>query len=75
MAAALNVPVNVMETAGEGGAWGIALFASYIINKDGEESLVNFLEKKVFAEQAKEIVAPDPSDDAGFNKFMKLYKQ
>ena len=48
MAAAVNVPVSVMETAGEGGAWGIALLASYMINKEDGETLEAFPEKKGF---------------------------
>ena len=50
VAAAMNMPVSVMETAGEGGAWGMAILASYMMNKDQEESLEDFLDKKVFEE-------------------------
>ena len=49
MAAAMNVPVSVMETAGEGGAWGIALLASYMLNKAANEPLEAYLSNKVFA--------------------------
>ena len=49
MAAAMNVPVSVMETAGEGGAWGIALLASYMLNKAENEPLEAYLSNKVFA--------------------------
>lgn len=73
MAAATNVPVSVMETAGEGGAWGIALLASYLINKEENQTLDDFLNKKVFANQPKSTVAPDPKDVEGFNEFMKRY--
>ncbi len=52
MAAALNTPVSVMETAGEGGAWGIALLASYMVNKEEGETLDDYLDKKVFAGNA-----------------------
>ncbi len=75
MAAALNVPVAVMETAGEGGAWGIALLASYMINREENESLVDFLKQKVFAGKMGESITPDPSDVAGFSDFMKRYNQ
>lgn len=75
MAAALNVPVAVMETAGEGGAWGIALLASYMINKEENESLADFLKQKVFAGKMGESITPDPSDVAGYNEFMKRYNQ
>ena len=73
MAAAVGVPVSIMETAGEGGAWGIALLASYMVNKTGDESLEDFLNQKVFAGQKGSSVAPDSKDIAGFNEFMKRY--
>ncbi|MEJ6950678.1 xylulokinase [Natronospora cellulosivora (SeqCode)] len=75
MAGALNVPVAVMETAGEGGAWGIALLASYMINKEENESLADFLNDKVFAGKMGDAIAPDPTDVAGFNEFMKRYNK
>ncbi|ACT02836.1 xylulokinase [Paenibacillus sp. JDR-2] len=74
MAGALNVPVSVMETAGEGGAWGIALLASYMMNKAENETLENFLNEKVFAGKAGSQVSPDPKDAEGFEVFMKRYK-
>jgi sugar (pentulose or hexulose) kinase len=73
MAAALNVPVSVMETAGEGGAWGIALLASYMINKADNEKLEEYLSHKVFAEKAGLTMSPDPKDVTGFEHFMKRY--
>ena len=73
MAAAVNVPVSIMETAGEGGAWGIALLASYMVNRAENESLEDFLKQKVFAGKQGSSIAPDPSDVAGFNEFMKRY--
>lgn len=73
MAAAFNVPVAVMETAGEGGAWGIALLASYMRNRAADESLEDFLKRRVFAGKRGDPVAPDPSDVAGFNEFMNRY--
>jgi len=73
MAAAINVPVSVMETAGEGGAWGIALLASYMVNREENESLEDFLKQRVFAGKIGSSVTPDPADVAGFNEFMKRY--
>jgi sugar (pentulose or hexulose) kinase len=73
MAAALNVPVSVMETAGEGGAWGIALLASYMACREKDEPLEDFLKHKVFTGRQVSTVAPDPSDAEGFNEFMKRY--
>ena len=74
MATAMNVPVSVMETAGEGGAWGIALLASYMMNKEKDEPLEAYLEQKVFAEDAGLTFAPDQQDIAGFAAFMERYK-
>lgn len=75
MAAALNVPVSVMETAGEGGAWGIALLASYMMNKADSETLEAYLSRKVFAEKAGMTMLPDSKDVAGFEQFMKRYTE
>lgn len=75
MAAAMNVPVSVMETAGEGGAWGIALLAAYMLNKDGVEPLESYLAEKVFAGQNAVTVAPDARDVKGFAAFMQRYQQ
>ena len=73
LAGALNVPVSVMETAGEGGAWGIALLASYMIRKADDESLDDYLDRKVFAGKAAASVSPDPKDVEGFETFMQRY--
>lgn len=75
MAAAMNVPVSVMETAGEGGAWGIALLASYMINKEDNESLEDYLADKVFADMESTSIKPDPKDVEGFEVFMERYRQ
>ena len=74
LAAAVNAPVSVMETAGEGGAWGIAILASYMIRKGSQETLEEYLEKKVFGENAGTEMQPDPEDVKGFEKFMERYK-
>lgn len=74
LAAALNVPISVMTTASEGGAWGMALLASYMTNKDEGESLAQFLEGKVFKEAEGEEIAPDATDVKGFEAFMKRYE-
>jgi sugar (pentulose or hexulose) kinase len=75
MAAAMNVPVSVMETAGEGGAWGMALLASYMLHKAAKEPLEAYLADKVFAGQKGATIAPDPKDVAGFAAFMERYKK
>ena len=73
LAAALNTPVSVMETAGEGGAWGIALLASYMVNKEEGESLDDFLADKVFHGETGTEMQPDPKDVAGFDEYLKRY--
>ena len=75
MAAAMNVPVSVMETAGEGGAWGIALLASYMLNKGKNESLEAYLANKVFAGENGTTIAPAQRDVDGFMAFMERYKK
>lgn len=74
LAGALNVPISVMSTAGEGGAWGMALLASYMLNKEQEEALDDFLEQKVFTDAEGQEIAPDPTDVEGFQVFMKRYQ-
>lgn len=73
MAAAINAPVSVMETAGEGGAWGIALLASYMLNKTENETLDDYLSNKVFAGKVGSKINPDSKDVKGFDEFMKRY--
>ncbi|MCY8268738.1 FGGY-family carbohydrate kinase, partial [Bacillus haynesii] len=75
VAAAMNTPVSVMATAGEGGAWGMAILASYMMNKDQEESLEDFLDKKVFEEDAGQEIYPDQLDVEGFEAFIERYKK
>jgi len=72
-AAALNVPVSVMSTAGEGGAWGMAILAAYMNNKEQEESLADYLANKVFKDAEGQEIAPDSADVAGFALFMERY--
>ena len=74
LAAALNSPVSVMETAGEGGAWGIALLASYMVNKADGETLDQFLADKVFGGSAGSEMQPNPADVEGFDAFIERYK-
>lgn len=75
MAAAINAPVSVMETAGEGGAWGIALLASYMNNKAADETLDDYLVNKVFAGEEAIKIAPDAKDVEGFDTFIKRYSK
>ena len=75
LAGSIDAPVSVMETAGEGGAWGIALLASYMINKEENETLEDYLDAKVFAGNAGTKMDPDPADVAGFEVFTERYKK
>lgn len=75
MAAAMNVPVSVMETAGEGGAWGIALLASYMLQKAENEPLEAYLAHKVFAGESSTTIVPDQWDIDSFMAFMERYKK
>lgn len=74
MAAAVNVPVTCMETAGEGGAWGIALLAAYMKDKKERETLDEYLSERVFTGQKGSTLAPDPADVAGFDEFIRAYE-
>ena len=74
LAAAINSPISVMETAGEGGAWGIALLGSYLVNNEKKQSLADFLEDKVFTGDAGIEISPTAEDVAGFNTYIENYK-
>lgn len=75
MAAAMNAPVSVMETAGEGGAWGIALLASYLVQKEDGETLAQYLSEKVFGGDEGTCIEPDERDVEGFETFIERYKK
>ena len=74
LAAALNSPISVMETAGEGGAWGIALLAAYLVNNTKKLNLADYLDECVFAGNTGVEIAPTPEDVAGFNAYIENYK-
>ena len=74
LAAAINSPISVMETAGEGGAWGIALLGSYLVNNKKGQSLADFLYESVFVSDAGVEVSPTPEDVAVFNTYIDSYK-
>ncbi len=75
LAAAIDAPVSVMETAGEGGPWGMALLAFYMIRKEEGETLQDYLADKVFAGNAGTSMNPDPKDVEGFEVFTRRYKK
>ena len=74
MAAACNAPVTCMETAGEGGPYGMALLASYMLHKAPGETLEEYLNTKVYAGVKGSTVAPDAADVEGFNQYLKQYR-
>lgn len=73
MAAAIDTPVCVGEAAAEGGAWGIAILAAFLVNSTEGQSLGAFLESQVFVKAEMRTVHPDPADVAGFEAFLKRY--
>ncbi len=75
MAAAMDTPVVVMETAGEGGAWGIALLASYMQERKEEESLGDYLAVHAFADKKGVRMEPDTADVKGFDTFLARYTE
>jgi len=74
LAGAMDATVSVMKTAGEGGAWGIALLASYMVQKDAGETLEDYLQNKVFGGDEGEKMDSDPEDVKGFDEFISRYK-
>ncbi len=73
LAAALNSPISVMDTAGEGGAWGIALLAAYMVNKAEGMTLGEYLNDEVFAGDKGTEIAPVAADVEGFNAYIETY--
>lgn len=73
LADALNTPVSVMETAGEGGAWGMALLAAYMVRKNGK-SLAEWLDSEVFIGMEKHTVNPESNGRDGFGRYIERYK-
>ena len=68
-----ELDVSVMETAGEGGAWGMALLAAYMVNGKGM-SLADYLDEKVFKGNAGVEIKPSPEDIAGFDRYVETYR-
>ncbi len=74
MAAACRAPVTCMESAGEGGPYGMALLASYMVQKTPAQTLEQYLETEVFADVKRMTLAPDPEDAAGFDHYLTQYR-
>ena len=73
MAAACKAPVTCMETAGEGGPYGMALLAAYMVCREAGESLGDYLNNKVFAGAKGVTLAPDDADVKGFEAYLANY--
>jgi sugar (pentulose or hexulose) kinase len=74
LAAAMDAPVAVMETAGEGGPWGMAVLAAYMVNKADGEPLEKYLSDRVFNGEKGIVMQPDPDDVKGFDEYINTYK-
>lgn len=74
LAAAMNAPVTVMDTASEGGAWGIAVLAAFMQEKEEGETLADYLNNKIFAGQTGTTIEPKAEDVEGFDRFVASYK-
>lgn len=74
LAAAASAPVSVMETAGEGGPWGMALLAAYAVRKQPSQTLEAYLADDVFGGNTGTTVEPDPADVTGFAHYLQSYK-
>ena len=74
LANALNVPITAMETAGEGGPWGMALLAAYMKNKADGETMEDYLTNRVFATAKSSVVDPEPAGVEGFKSYITRYK-
>lgn len=74
LAAALNAPVTVMDTASEGGPWGMAVLAAYMIEKEDGENLADYLDNKIFKGATGSTIEPVAADVEGFDQYIKSYK-
>lgn len=75
MAAAVGAPVSVVETAGEGGPWGQALLAAYMLRREEGETLGEYLNNIVFRDNQGTTIAPADEDVAGFEKYIETFKK
>ena len=75
MAAACNTPIICMETAGDGGPYGMALLTAYMCLKREGETLETYLDERVFADAAQTSVSPYVEDVAGFATYLERFKK
>ena len=75
LSAALKAPISVMETAGEGGPWGMALLAAYRVNRQADETLEDYLNARVFAGAKGSTIRADAADEAGLDAYTARFHQ
>ena len=75
LSAAVDAPVSVLETAGEGGPYGMALLAAYMLWKEEGETLEDYLDRKVFAGAKVFTLRAGPEETEGFRRFLERYRQ
>ena len=71
---ALNTPITVMANAGEGGPWGMAVLAQFVVDKQANESLSDYLDHNVFKNPESSTLTPNTAGVAGYDKFIDRYK-
>ncbi len=75
LSAAVGAPVSVMETAGEGGPYGMALLAAYMLRREAGETLPDYLDNKVFGDAKAVTLTAEPAEIEGFNAFLTRYRK
>ncbi|MBR6381873.1 MAG: ATPase, partial [Lachnospiraceae bacterium] len=75
LAGAMNAPVTVMDTASEGGPWGMAVLAAYLVEKEAGETLPQYLDAKIFAGQSGTTLEPVKEDVEGFDRYLQGYRR
>ena len=74
LAAAVEAPVSVMDSAGEGGPWGMAILTAFMLEREEGEELQDFLSKKIYADSHVNTILPDSKEVEGFKSFMESFK-
>ena len=75
LSAAVGVPVSVLKTAGEGGPYGMALLAGYLVWKNPGQSLEDYLDERVFSSAERDTVMADQAEIDGFEKYVERYRK
>ena len=75
LGAALNSSVEVLKTANDGGAWGMAILARYMVNNDSQLPLNQYLEENIFGQQEGSVIQPSEKDVEEYEQFITEYKK